>query len=99
MEEVIDKAAKVGYSGIEIDGKRPHGFPLDWSAERRKQIRALADATGVEIACIAANNDFTKAVPEELESQILTVTMLIELAAGMGVPMVRLFAAWAGVAL
>ena len=27
--EVIDRARKYGYDGVEIDGKRPHGNPLD----------------------------------------------------------------------
>ena len=29
IEEVIDRAKKFGYDGVEIDGKRPHGDPLD----------------------------------------------------------------------
>jgi sugar phosphate isomerase/epimerase len=99
LEEVIVRAAEVGFGAVEIDGKRPHGFPLDWSERRRRDVRALAEQHGVEIACVAANNDFTKAVPEERESQILAVTELIRLAADLGAPLVRIFAAWPGVTL
>ena len=29
MDEVIQRAKKYGYDGVEFDGKRPHGDPLD----------------------------------------------------------------------
>jgi hypothetical protein len=29
IEELIERAKRFGYDGIEIDGKRPHGNPLD----------------------------------------------------------------------
>ena len=29
VEQVIGRAKKFGYQGVEIDGKRPHGNPLD----------------------------------------------------------------------
>ena len=30
LPELIRTAKKFGYDGVEIDGKRPHGNPLDW---------------------------------------------------------------------
>ena len=33
LPEMITRAKEYGYDGIEIDGKRPHGNPLDWPAE------------------------------------------------------------------
>ena len=45
LEQVIDRAREYGYAGIEIDGKRPHGNPLD----RRRGVAsdpARADAAG-----------------------------------------------------
>jgi len=32
LEEVIQRAKKYGYDGVEIDAKRPHGCPLDSAA-------------------------------------------------------------------
>ena len=29
IEQVIDRSKTFGYDGVEIDGKRPHGNPLD----------------------------------------------------------------------
>jgi len=58
LPELIQKARKFGYDGIEIDGKRPHGNPLDWPSKKCKELRSLADGEGIEIHAVAANNDF-----------------------------------------
>ena len=42
VEQVIGRARKFGYQGIEIDGKRPHGNPLDMPKARCQQLRKLA---------------------------------------------------------
>jgi len=34
VEQVIERARKFGYQGVEIDGKRPHGNPLDMPKAR-----------------------------------------------------------------
>jgi hypothetical protein len=39
LEQVIDRAREYGYAGIEIDGKRPHGNPLDLPTRRCLEIR------------------------------------------------------------
>ena len=97
LEQVIDRAREYGYDGIEIDGKRPHGNPLDLSAARRLDIRRRAEAAGVEIYAVAANNDFSSPVPEHREAQLAYVNDLIALTADLGAPVLRMFAAWPGV--
>ena len=62
LPEMITVAKKYGYDGIEIDGKRPHGNPLDWPAARCRELRNLADGEGIEIFGVAANNDFSSPV-------------------------------------
>ena len=37
---MIARAKEYGYDGIEIDGKRPHGNPLDWPAARCRDLRS-----------------------------------------------------------
>jgi len=32
LDELIGRAREYGYEGVEIDGKRPHGSPLDLRA-------------------------------------------------------------------
>jgi sugar phosphate isomerase/epimerase len=97
IEQLIERAARFGYDGIEIDGKRPHGNPLDLPAGRCRDLRRKAQDAGIEIYAVAANNDFSSPVPEHRESQLLYVRELIRMAADLGVQTVRVFAAWPGV--
>src|SRR5829696_5759556 len=96
-EELIARAARFGYDGIEIDGKRPHGNPLDWSRQRCVDLRQKAQDAGIEIYAVAANNDFSSPVPEQRESQLVYVRDLIRMTADLGVKTLRVFAAWPGV--
>jgi sugar phosphate isomerase/epimerase len=97
LEQLIDRAREYGYAGIEIDGKRPHGNPTDVSQARRASLRQRADAVGVEIYAVAANNDFSSPIPEQREAQLAYVRELIRLTADLGAPVLRMFAAWPGV--
>jgi sugar phosphate isomerase/epimerase len=99
LEQLIDRAREFGYEGIEIDGKRPHGNPIDLSPARRAEIRRKAAAAGVPIYAVAANNDFSSPIPEHRESQLAYVRELIRLTADLGAPTLRVFAAWPGVTL
>ena len=96
LPELITTAKRFGYDGIEIDGKRPHGNPLDWPARRCKELRSIADGEGIEIHAIAANNDFSCPAGEVREAQIAYVRELIRMTADMGANL-RVFLAWWGV--
>jgi sugar phosphate isomerase/epimerase len=97
LPEMIRRARNYGYDGIEIDGKRPHGNPLDWPAARCRELRSIADGEGIDIYAVAANNDFSNPVPEVREAQICFVRELIRMAADLGAPTLRVFLAWWGV--
>jgi sugar phosphate isomerase/epimerase len=97
MEDVIKRAKKYGYDGVEFDGKRPHANPLDLSPARCKELRRMADGEGIEIYGVAANNDFSSPIPEHRESQVCYVRHLIQCASEMGAKKVRVFFAWPGV--
>ncbi len=99
LEQVIERARKYGYQGVEIDGKRPHGNPLDMPRERCRKLRKYADDRGIEIYAVAANNDFSSPIPEFRESQLLYVRELIRMAADLQAPVLRVFLAWPGVTL
>lgn len=98
-EQVIERAAKFGYQGVEIDGKRPHGNPLDLPKSRSEQLRKLARDSGLEIYAVAANNDFSSPIPEHRESQLVYLRELLRMSAGLGARLVRVFLAWPGVTL
>ena len=97
LPQMITRARQYGYDGIEIDGKRPHGNPLDWPTARCRDLRSRADGEGIEIYAVAANNDFSNPVPEVRESQICMVRDLIRMTADFGAPTLRVFLAWWGV--
>ena len=95
--EFVQRAKAYGYAGVELDGKRPHGNPIDLDQRARDEMREVLEREGVEMACLAANNDFSSPVAEHRECQLLMVRELARLAAGLGTKVVRLFAAWPGV--
>lgn len=97
LEQLIERARRFGYAGIEIDGKRPHGNPLDMPASRCRELGGRASEEGVPIYAVAANNDFSSPIPEHRESQIAYVRELIRMTADLGAPVLRLFCAWPGV--
>lgn len=98
-EQVIDRAARFGYQGVEIDGKRPHGNPLDLSKARCHDLRKRAHDQGIEIYAVAANNDFSSPIPEHREAQLVYTRELLSMSANLGAKVVRMFAAWPGVTL
>jgi sugar phosphate isomerase/epimerase len=99
IEELIDRARDYGYDGVEIDGKRPHGNPLDLPRRRCQELQLKAQDAGVEIYAVAANNDFSSPVPEYRESQLLYVRDLIRMTVDLSVKTLRMFAAWPGLTI
>lgn len=99
VEEFVDTAKKFGYDGVEIDLKRPHGSPLDLESKRCKEIRDYVKSQGLEMSAAAANNNFASIVPEHIENELLMVREQIRVAAELGAPTLRLFAAWRGITM
>jgi sugar phosphate isomerase/epimerase len=97
LPDMITRAKRYGYDGIEIDGKRPHANPLDWPAARCRELRSIAAGEGIEIFAVAANNDFSNPVPEVREAQICMVRDLVRMTADLGARTLRVFLAWWGV--
>lgn len=99
FEEFVKRAKSYGYAGVELDGKRPHGNPMDLDQRTRDKMRNILAREGMEIPCVAANNDFSSPIPEHRECQLLMVRELARLAADLGAKVVRLFAAWPGIVM
>ena len=53
IEEVIERARRFGYDGVEIDGKRPHGNPVDLPELKDAQISRLVGTHEQRLATIA----------------------------------------------
>jgi sugar phosphate isomerase/epimerase len=84
VEQVIERARRFGYQGVEIDGKRPHGNPLDMPKSRCQQLRRMAKDQGIEIYAVAGNNDFSSPIPEHRESQLVYARELMRMTADLG---------------
>jgi len=99
VEQVIERARKFGYQGVEVDGKRPHGNPLDMPKARCQQLRKMAQDQGVPIYAVAGNNDFSSPIPEHRESQLVYLRELMRMTSDLGAKVVRVFLGWPGVTL
>jgi len=97
LSEVIDRARKFGYDGVELDAKRPHFDPALVTKADCQELRRRAEDTGIEIYAVAANNDFSSPIPEHRETQLAYVRNLIERCGSVGTSTLRIFAAWPGV--
>jgi sugar phosphate isomerase/epimerase len=99
FSELCRYAKEYGFDGIELDNKRPMGNPMDLSQKNREEMRNSLAKYGLEIPCVAANNDFSSPIPEHRECQLMMVRETARLAKDLGAKTVRLFAAWPGVAI
>ena len=97
LDEVVERAKKYGFAGIEVDGKRPGGYGLDWPRKRCVEFRQRVEDSGLVIAAVAANNDFSSPIPEHRESQLADVKDLIRMTSDMNGKTLRVFFAWPGV--
>ncbi len=97
LEDIAPMAKKLGFDGIEIDGKRPHGNPLDMPTARCKDLKKRAEDIGQEIYAVSANNDFSSPVPEYRECQIVYMRDLIRMTSDLGVKPLRVFLGWPGI--
>jgi len=97
FDELCTRAKELGFEGIELDNKRPMGSPLDLDQHKRDEMRNSLVKHGLEIPCVAANNDFSSPIPEHRECQLLMVRETARIAKDLGAKIVRLFAAWPGV--
>jgi sugar phosphate isomerase/epimerase len=97
FDELCKYAKEAGFEGVELDNKRPMGNPMDLDQRAREEMKNSLAKYGLEIAGVAANNDFSSPVPEHRECQLLMVKETARLAKDLGAKVVRLFAAWPGV--
>ncbi|UCH35207.1 MAG: sugar phosphate isomerase/epimerase [Armatimonadota bacterium] len=98
LDRVIRKAAGLGYQGLEVMAKRPHASVLDMTTRRRRQLKRLLDAEGVEAACVAGYTDMLAGWDHTdnpyAEKEILYITALAELAAAWECDLIRIFTAY-----
>ena len=97
LDEVLERAKKYGFAGIEVDGKRPSGYVLDWPRKRCVEFRKKVEDSGLLIAAVAANNDFSSPIPEHREAELANVKDLVRMTSDLNSKTLRVFFAWPGV--
>jgi len=51
IKELIDRAKRFGYVGVELDGKEPQALPYLLNQRQRNEIVEYAAKEGIELAC------------------------------------------------
>jgi sugar phosphate isomerase/epimerase len=96
MEQVLERARRFGYDGLEIEAKRPHGFPPDWPSRRCREFKARCQDAGIGLSGVAAMNDFSSPIVEHREAQVANVRDAIRMTSELDARVLRVFLAWAG---
>ena len=99
LEDAMRRAAKFRYDAFCIYAHRPMGFPMDFSSDRRQQIKDLALELELDVGAIVCCTDFQQGdhvllYPQEKE--ILYVRSAIDLAKDLGSDIVRILASFRG---
>jgi sugar phosphate isomerase/epimerase len=95
LEDFLDRARSLGYGGVMLMAKRPHLSVLDFDAAAVERLRDRVAKLGLKVVCLAGYTDFTIGsdrpdIPTR-EMQVLYVTQLARIAAGLGCKLVRVF--------
>ncbi len=94
LKSFIGKAAELGYTAVELMGKRPHLSIVDTDDRQIDEIRQAAVVAGIEIATIAGYTNFTMGRDTEIPSveiQVAYVRSLAQLAQKLGAKIIRVF--------
>lgn len=97
LVDQVRKARALGFDGLAIETKRPVASPLDLTRADRQAVRAAADGEGVELCAIESLSNFASPIMEDRENNLAMMRLVLDLAVDLGVPLVKVFAAWPGV--
>jgi sugar phosphate isomerase/epimerase len=91
LGQMLAAAKKYGYDGIEprIDCEHKHGVEWSATAAARKESRAKAAGSGIEICCIATSCDYSD--PATWKQNIDDTRRSMDLAADVVSPRIRVF--------
>ena len=95
LEDSVRRASQFGYDAACVFAHRPHGFPMDLSADRRKRLVALYQELDLEMGGIVCCNNFVEGnhiLVFLQEKEIMYTMACIDLASDLGSPVVRVMA-------
>ena len=94
----VDKAAELGYDGIELMAKRPHASVLDLGKPERTKLKGYIASKGLELPCIAGYHDFSDdhLHPDiaKGEKELLFLRQTIRLARDLGARILRIYSSF-----
>ena len=99
IEEVVKRAAKFGFDGVDLLPHRPMAFPMDLRPERRKALLDLAGSLGIELGAIEAVTNFMRSrhvLTQHQDKELLFIRECCKLANDLGIKVIRIFAAFIG---
>jgi sugar phosphate isomerase/epimerase len=96
LRDFIERAARLGYDGVMLAGKRPHLSPLDATPALMAQVKDTLARTGLRCEVVAGYTDFAGGAAEVPygEMQVAYVEALARLAADLRCGVVRVFTAY-----
>ncbi|MGB3876496.1 MAG: sugar phosphate isomerase/epimerase family protein [Shinella zoogloeoides] len=100
LDETIRSIAEAGYDAVEIGCCAPHAWPQHLAKDRRKEIRAIADAEGLDISALlpAIGGGFgcnpCSSLRAERQATVSHYIDIIDLASDLGVGMVLYIGGW-----
>jgi sugar phosphate isomerase/epimerase len=101
LEAFVPRAARLGYEGVMLVAKRPHLSLLDYPAgedEKRRELRRLVEANGLEVSCLAGYTDFTAGLDHAdipvWEHQVASLAAQAALARDLGCSLIRVFTSY-----
>ena len=94
-ERIVKFAKEAHYDGVEIrvDAGHKHGISSTSSAETRQEAKRLFRDHGVEVASVATSVQFATPTAENHKKNLAAAKANLDLAASLGAPVVRIFAA------
>lgn len=95
VEEVLEKAKKLGFDGVMLMAKRRHVSPLDYGLDDCKRLKEKIESIGLEIVCLAGYVDFTAGIERPMapmsEIHAVYIRELARLARDLGTSVIRIF--------
>jgi sugar phosphate isomerase/epimerase len=99
LEDVVRRAARFGFDGVDVFPHRPMAFPTDLSRDRRKALVDLAGSLGVELGALEAVTNFMRSrhvLTQAQDKELLFVRECCQLARDLNVKVIRVFAGFLG---
>jgi sugar phosphate isomerase/epimerase len=91
FEHAAEQAAKHGYQALEVRLYNGDIIPADLSQSERDSIRRILARTGIGIIGLGASTRFAFPDADERRANVDQLIQYVELAADLGVPLVRTF--------